>query len=124
MQKIKDNAFVIGEKENPRTLYPSYCGTTLFSYGIRYHKAPERVWVYTSKGKLLRIEIDNNSSAEVFPRTSLTYNSKGTLSNVTFYVSKSNQYNFDGKGNLIIHWVGTKAYSRSGKLMKITRTIE
>jgi len=120
---IRSNILCANTNNNPRNLFPSYCGRTFVSYGIRYHKNPERVWFYGSTGKLLRFEVDNNMKTDIFPRTSLTYNNKGNLSNVTFYVSKSDQYNFDGNGNLIIHWVGTKAYNRSGQLMRITREL-
>lgn len=123
LSNIQSNYLLIESGNTPRALYPSYCGKMFVSYGIRYCKKPEIVWFYGSTGKLLRFELDNNAKSDVFPRTSLTYNNKGILSNVTFYVSTSDQYNFDGKGNLIIHWVGTKAYNRYGKLMKITRQI-
>jgi len=123
MYLIEKNMFSSESNNTPRNLFPSYCGNMFVSYGIRYHKSPERVWVYNSNGKLIRIEFDNNIEADVFPRTALTYNNKGMLSGATLYVSKSDQYNFDGKGNLIVHWVGTKAYNRSGKLMRITRQL-
>ena len=123
MYLISQNMFSSDSNNSPRNLFPSYCGNLFLSYGIRYQKAPERVWVYNTTGKLIRFEIDNNISSDVYPRKSLTYNNKGMLSGATLYVSKSDQYNFDGRGNLIVHWVGTKAYNRSGKLMKITRQI-
>lgn len=117
------DTIAIDTNNTPRNIYPSYVGNLFVSYGVRYHKSPEKVWFYNSNGKLLRFEIDNNSKLDVFPRTALTYNSKGALSSVTFYVSTTDQYNFDGKGNLVVHWVGETGYNASGQPIRVKRSL-
>ena len=117
------DTIAIDTNSTPRNIYPSYVGNLFVSYGVRYHKSPERVWFYNSNGKLLRFEIDNNSKLDVFPRTSLTYNNKGKLSSVTFYVSPTDQYNFDGNGNLVVHWVGETGYNASGQPIRVKRSL-
>lgn len=119
----RTDTIAIDTNNTPRNIYPSYVGNLFVSYGVRYHKAPEKVWFYSSAGKLLRFEIDNNTGPNIFPRTSLTYNNKGSLSSVTFYVSTTDQYNFDGKGNLVVHWVGETGYNASGQPIRVKRSL-
>lgn len=105
-----------------RNIYPSYCCDTLISYGIRYENRLNKVYYYNSSGKLLRIEFDDNNP-QIYPKRITTYNNKGKLHTVVFYVSETEQYNFDGNKNLIVHWVGEKAYNKDGKLMRIRRSL-
>ena len=121
MSYIK-NASYTKNNEPARSIMPSYCGDMLVSYGIRYDNKLNKVYHYNSAGKLMSIEFDNNNP-ETYPKKTTTYNNKGNLHTVVFYVSPKEQFNFDGKGNLIVHWVGEKAYNRQGALMKIRRSL-
>ena len=107
--------------EPPRQIFPSYCGSTFISYGIRYDDKPNNVYHYNSSGELTGIEIDHNNPA-TYPKKTVTYNNTGKLHTVVYYVSSKEQYNFNGTGTLIVHWIGEKAYNREGKLMKIRRS--
>ena len=108
--------------DESRLIIPSYLGTTLISYGVRYADKNDRVYYYNSKGKLIRIEFDDNNP-EKYPKRTITYNNSGHLHAVVLYISNKEQYNFDGKGNLIVHWIGERGFNRSGELMKIRRKI-
>ena len=110
------------KNEISRNIYPLYCCDTLISYGIRYENRLNKVYYYNSSGKLLRIEFDDNNP-QTYPKRITTYNNKGKLHTVVFYVSEKEQFNFDGNKNLIVHWVGEKAYNKDGKLMKIRRSL-
>ena len=108
--------------ETERSIYPFYCCNTLISYGIRYDNKLNKVYHYNLSGKLLSIEFDNNNP-QTYPKKVTTYNNKGKLHTVVFYVSEKEQYNFDGSKNLIVHWVGEKAYNKNGKQMVIRRSL-
>lgn len=112
----------IGKREPKRAIMPSYCGNILISYAIRYDDKLEKVYFYNSTGKLMRIEYDNNNP-DKYPKRMYSYNNKGILNSVVFFVSQTNQYNFDGKGNLIVHWIGETGYGRDGKPMRIKRSL-
>ena len=115
-------AIPIKDGEAGRSIYPSYCCSTLISYGVRYDKKLNKVYHYNLSGKLLRIEFDDNNP-QTYPKKITTYNNKGKLHTVVFYVSEKEQYNFDGSKNLIVHWVGEKAYNKDGKQMVIRRSL-
>lgn len=120
VEYIKKQLSSSGDKS--RLLFPNFIGQTLVSYGIRYTNRPENVFYYNSYGKLLRIEIDNNNP-DIYPKKSVTYNNKGKLHSVVLYISQTEQYNFDGQGNLIVHWIGQRGFNRNGQLLKIRRNI-
>ena len=119
---LKDASYKSKNNEPVRDIIPLYLGDTLISYGIRYENRLNKVYHYNSTGKLLRIEFDNNNPQK-YPKKTTTYNNQGKLHTVVFYISPSEQYNFDGKGNLIVHWVGEKAYNKDGRLMRIRRSL-
>lgn len=121
MSYLKDTNFK-GKNEPTRDITPSYLGNLLISYGIRYEDRMNKVYHYNSSGKLLRIEFDDNNPPK-YPKRITTYNNKGNLHTVVFYISPKEQYNFDGNGNLIVHWVGEKAYNKDGALMRIRRSL-
>ena len=108
--------------DGSRILFPLYIGDTLISYGIRYTDKPDKVYYYNSKGNLLRIEYDNNNPP-TYPKRTLTYNSKGNLNSVVLYISDREQYNFDGKGNLVVHWIGERGFNRMGQPIRIRRSL-
>lgn len=116
------NKQIFTSADKSRLLFPNFIGQTLVSYGIRYVNRPNNIYYYNSSGKLLRIEIDNNNP-DTYPKKSITYNNKGKLHSVVLYISQTEQYNFDGEGNLIVHWIGKRGFNRSGQLLKIRRTI-
>ena len=120
IEYMKKNLLTSGDKS--RLLSPNFIGQTLISYGVRYTHRPDNVYHYNSDGKLLRIEIDNNNP-NIYPKKSVTYNSKGKLHAVVLYISPSEQYNFDGQGNLVVHWIGERGFNRSGQLLKIRRSL-
>jgi hypothetical protein len=70
----------------------------------------------------LRIEIDNNNP-QIYPKRTVTYNNKGNLHTVVLYISEKEQYNFDGQGNLVVHWIGERGFNRMGQLLKIRRSL-
>ncbi len=108
--------------DNSRIILPTYLGTTLISYGVRYSDKSDKIYYYNSRGKLTRIEFDNNNP-DSFPKRTVTYNNKGNLHSVVLYISKSEQYNFDGNGNLIVHWIGERGFNRLGQPLKIRRSL-
>jgi hypothetical protein len=108
--------------DGSRFLFPLYIGDTLISYGIRYAEKPDKVYYYNSKGNLLRIEFDNNNPP-TYPKRTLTYNNKGNLNSVVLYISDREQYNFDGKGNLVVHWIGERGFNRMGQPIRIRRSL-
>ena len=108
--------------DDSRFLYPSYIGDTLILYGVRYGSKVNNVYYYNSKGNLMRIEIDNNNP-DKFPKRIVTYNNKGKLHTVVLYISEKEQYNFDGQGNLVVHWIGERGFNKSGQPIKIKRSI-
>jgi hypothetical protein len=108
--------------DESRILFPFYVCDTLISYGVRYADKQDHVYYYNSQGKLLRIEIDNNNP-EKYPKKIITYNNKGKLHTVVLYVSETEQYNFDGMGNLVVHWIGQRGFNKYGKPIKIKRSI-
>lgn len=108
--------------DNGRLLFPFYIGEILISYGVRYSDKPDRVFYYNSKGNLLRVEIDNNNP-ETYPKRIVTYNNKGNLHTVVLYISDREQYNFDGQGNLVVHWIGERGFNRMGQPIKIRRSL-
>lgn len=108
--------------DQERLLFPFFLGETLISYGVRYSNKPDRVFYYNSKGNLLRIEIDNNNP-QIYPKRTITYNNKGNLHTVVLYISEKEQYNFDGKGNLVVHWIGERGFNRMGQPLKIRRSL-
>lgn len=122
MSYLKDASYKTKSYEPTRDIIPSYMGEMLISYGVRYENKMNKVYHYNSSGKLLRIEFDNNNP-QTYPKKTTTYNNQGKLHTVVFYISPSEQYNFDGKGNLIVHWIGEKAYNKDGRLMKIRRSL-
>ena len=107
--------------DETRMLFPYLLGNMLISYGVKYSDKPNEIYHYNSEGKLMRIEISDNT--EKYPRRTLTYNNKGKLNTVVLYVSQTEQYNFDGAGNLIVHWIGERGFNKYGKLLKVRRTI-
>ena len=120
LEYIQKNMFASADKS--RLLFPNFIGETLISYAIRYTQKPDNVYHYNSCGKLLRIEIDYNNP-DTYPKKSITYNSKGKLHSVVLYISPTEQYNFDGQGNLVVHWIGNRGFNRSGQLLKVRRSI-
>jgi len=122
MNYLKNTNNQINKKEPQRSIFPSFLGQTLVSYGIRYNNRMNKVYHYNSLGNLLRIEFDDNNP-DKYPKRITTYNNKGKLHTVVFYVSDKEQFNFDGNGNLIVHWIGEKAYNKNGSLMRIRRSL-
>lgn len=120
MEYMKKQLCTSGDRT--RMLFPNFIGQTLVSYGIRYVNKPENVYYYNSYGKLLRIEIDNNNP-DIYPKKSVTYNNKGKLHSVVLYISQTEQYNFDGQGHLIVHWIGERGFNRMGQPLKIRRSL-
>lgn len=113
---------ICSNSDGTRLLFPSYLGSTLISYGVRYSEKSDRIFYYNSTGNLIRIEIDNNNP-ETYPKRSLTYNKKGNLHQVVLYLSNTEQYNFDGQGNLVVHWIGVRGFNSHGKPIKIKRSL-
>ena len=120
LEYMKKNVSASADKS--RLLFPSFIGETLISYAIRYTQKPDNVYHYNSCGKLLRIEVDYNNP-DIYPKKSITYNAKGKLHSVVLYVSPTEQYNFDGQGNLVVHWIGNRGFNRSGQVLKVRRSI-
>lgn len=108
--------------DGSREFYPYFLGKTLISYGVKYSDKPNYIYYYNSRGNLIRIEIVNNNQ-DVYPYRTITYNNKGKLHTVVIYISKTEQYNFDGSGNLVVHWIGERGFNMYGKPLKIRRTI-
>lgn len=108
--------------DNARELSPYFLGETLISYGVKYAEKPNYQYFYNSNGNLIRIEMFNQKQTK-YPQKILTYNNKGKLHTVVLYISKTEQYNFDGDGNLIVHWIGERGFNKYGKPIKIKRTI-
>ena len=83
-------------------------------YAYAYKKAMTVAYYYTDEGDLEDIGISNSPD---YPRRTIKYDTKGTLSNVIIEPSDKEQFVFDADKKLIGHWIKNNCYDEKGKLI-------
>ena len=96
---------------NPRSDRLSYD-----SYGVRYYTNWKYIYMYTSTGKLLAIEI--REPYKMYPYVTYKYDTSGKLMYAVFWVSMNECYAYDLTGALIVHWICDSAYDENGDVKR------
>lgn len=96
-------------------IFAPYRITTRFSngsYAVRYKKDSERAYYYDSSGHLKKIDFMTKDKTK-----QVSYDNKGNLDSVGLALPGNEQYIFDNKGKLYVHWIGKNCYNEKGELI-------
>lgn len=102
----------------PRKIVPFFANDKLDFYGIQYDKTPNIKLYYSTKGRLLKYEV--NTFKGVYPYKTLSYDIYGRLININLVISENEAYIFDRNKKLIAHWLDDKCYNENGEV-ELTR---
>lgn len=126
---IKDNfyhssiAFLEGRISGVllRKVVPFYNKKNKLSfYGIQYDNDPAKKYYYSTKGYLLKYEI--NTFKGEYPYKTMAYDTQGKLLNINLVVSDHESFLFDKNKKLIGHWINNQFYNSKGE-KDITRRL-
>ena len=115
---LKDPGFTPGEggkkpKISRKGRYINYFSSG--SYGVRYYKNWEYIYIYNNKGTLKTVEVRKETGN--FPLLTKVYKLNGQLSTVVLWTSKNECFLYDVNGELIVHWLRSKGYDKNGNLL-------
>ena len=103
-----------------RKVVPFYDKGKLSFYGVQYDDNPDKKYYYSSKGKLLKYEI--NTFKGEYPYKTMAYDTQGKLLNINLVVSDHESFLFDKNKKLIGHWLNNQFYNSKGE-KDITRRL-
>lgn len=89
-------------------------------YGIQYDNDPAKKYYYSTKGYLLKYEI--NTFKGEYPYKTMAYDTQGKLLNINLVVSDHESFLFDKNKKLIGHWLNNQFYNSKGE-KDITRRL-